>query len=159
MLIETMKPEDYGDVAKIYQAGIETGVATFQTEVPNYEAWDAGHLSVGRFVARENGKIIGWAALSPVSSRCVYAGVAELSVYVASEARGKGVGKKLLAALIGEADAAGFWTLQAGIIKENVASIALHESCGFRVVGYRERLGQMPNGNWHDVVLVERRKG
>lgn len=159
MLVETMKPQDYEEVARIYQAGIDTGVATFQTEASSYEVWDGGHLSAGRLVARENGKVIGWAALSPVSSRCVYAGVAELSVYVASEARGKGVGKKLLEALIREADEAGFWTLQAGIIKENVASIALHEACGFRVVGYRERLGQMPNGNWHDVVLVERRKG
>ena len=154
--IERMKAENWDRVRAIYQEGIGTGDATFETDVPAWEKWNASHLSDCRFVASEDEQIVGWAALSPVSSRCVYAGVAEVSVYVAASARGRGVGKALLRALVAESERQGIWTLQAGIFPENEASIALHESCGFRVVGRRERLGQM-KGTWRDVVLMERR--
>jgi phosphinothricin acetyltransferase len=155
--IEPMRPEDWPAVRAIYLEGIATGNATFEQTAPEWEKWDAGHLSAARMVARSDaGDVLGWAALSGVSSRCVYAGVAEVSVYVAQSARGQGVGRKLLAQLIADSEAEGIWTLQAGIFPENAASIALHERAGFRVVGRRERLGQM-NGRWRDVVLMERR--
>ena len=154
--IETMKPEDWEAVRAIYQQGIATGNATFETEPPEWETWDASHLQKCRLVARAGSQVLGWAALTPVSGRCVYAGVAEVSVYVARAARGRGVGKALLNALITESEQNGIWTLQAGIFPENAASIALHKACGFRGVGYRERIGQM-NGVWRDVILMERR--
>ena len=156
VVIERMKVKDWDTVRAIYQEGIATGNATFETDVPAWEKWNASHLSDCRFVAREGDQIVGWAALSPASSRCVYAGVAEVSVYVAASARGRGVGTALLRALVAESERQGIWTLQAGIFPENEASIALHESCGFRVVGRRERLGQV-KGIWRDVVLMERR--
>jgi phosphinothricin acetyltransferase len=151
-----MRPEDWLAVRAIYREGIATGNATFEQTAPEWDTWDAGHLPAARIVARADGDILGWAALSGVSGRCVYAGVAEVSVYVAERARGRGVGRELLARLIADSEAAGIWTLQAGIFPENIASIALHERAGFRLVGLRERLGQM-NGRWRDVVLMERR--
>jgi L-amino acid N-acyltransferase YncA len=155
--IEAMRPEDWPAVRAIYLEGIATGNATFEQTAPEWEKWDAGHLSAARIVGRSDaGDVLGWAALSGVSGRCVYAGVAEVSVYVAERARGRGIGRKLLARLVADSEAVGIWTLQAGIFPENVASIALHERAGFRVVGRRERLGQM-NGRWRDVVLMERR--
>jgi L-amino acid N-acyltransferase YncA len=153
-----MRPEDWPAVAAVYAEGIATWHATFQTDVPAWEDWDRGHRADCRLVARESNEndIVGWAALTSVSSRCVYAGVAEVSIYVAAAARGNGVGTKLLQALITESEAAGIWTLQAGIFPENAASLALHEVCGFRTVGRRERIGQM-KGKWRDVLLLERR--
>jgi L-amino acid N-acyltransferase YncA len=154
--VEPMRPDDWPAVRAIYLEGIATGNATFEQTPPAWETWNAGHLPTARIVARLDGDLLGWAALSGVSSRCVYAGVAEVSVYVAERARGRGVGSKLMARLIADSEAQGIWTLQAGIFPENVASIALHERAGFRVVGHRERLGQM-KGRWRDVVLLERR--
>ncbi len=154
--VEKMQDKDWEVVRAIYREGIATGNATFETDVPEWAAWDAGHLRDGRLVARAGEQVLGWAALSPVSGRCVYAGVAEVSVYVASAARGKGVGKALLRELVAESERAGMWTLQGGVFPENVASIALHEACGFRKVGVRERLGKL-RGVWRDVVLMERR--
>jgi phosphinothricin acetyltransferase len=154
--IEPMQPADWETVRAIYRAGIATGNATFETDAPDWVIWDEKHLKECRLVARQAEQILGWAALSPVSSRCVYAGVAEVSVYVGAAARGHGVGKALLQALVSESERAGLWTLQAGIFPENTASIVLHKACGFREVGYRERIGQM-NGVWRDTVLLERR--
>jgi len=154
--IEPVQAEDWPVVQAIYREGIATGNATFETQVPSWEAWNKNHLDKCRLVARTNGQVVGWAAISPVSSRAVYRGVAEVSVYVAKATRGQGVGKALLNALIDESEQEGFWTLQAGIFPENFASISLHQACGFRRAGYCERLGQM-NGVWRDVVLLERR--
>jgi L-amino acid N-acyltransferase YncA len=151
-----MRPDDWAAVRAIYLEGIATGNATFAQTAPEWEEWDAGHLPVPRMVARSDAAILGWAALSAVSSRCVYGGVAEVSIYVAESARGRGVGRQLMARLIADSEAAGIWTLQAGIFPENAASIALHQRAGFRMVGARERLGQM-NGRWRDVMLLERR--
>jgi L-amino acid N-acyltransferase YncA len=155
--IEPMRADDWPAVRAIYLEGIATGNATFEQTAPDWEKWDAGHLPGARIVARrDDGALLGWAALSGVSSRCVYAGVAEVSIYVAEHARGRGVGRQLMARLIADSEAAGIWTLQAGIFPENAASIALHQQAGFRIVGRRERLGQM-NSRWRDVVLMERR--
>ncbi len=154
--LRPLTPDDWPAVRAIYLEGIATGPATFQTEAPTWEAWDAGHVAGCRIVATAAGPVLGWAALSPVSSRVCYAGVAEVSIYVAAAERGKGVGRPLLAALVGESERAGFWTLQAGIFPENAASLALHQRCGFRIVGRRERIGQL-HGRWRDVVLLERR--
>jgi len=152
-----MTADDWPAVRAIYEAGIATGDATFQTEAPAWEAWDRAHLASCRVVARsDRGEVVGWAALSSVSSRPVYAGVVEVSVYVAPDARGRGTGRQLLAELITQSEADGRWTLQAGIFPENAASVTVHQSCGFRVVGRRERLGQL-NGIWRDVLLLERR--
>ena len=156
-MFDVMRAEDWPSVRAIYVQGIATGQATFETEAPAWEEWNAAHMENCRFVAREAGEIVGWAALSPVSGRCVYGGVAEVSVYVAESARGQGIGKKLLQELIAVSEKAGIWTLQAGIFPENVPSIELHKVCGFREVGYRERIGQMHDGVWRDVVLMERR--
>ena len=158
MEIRTMLPNDWHAVSKIYLEGIQTKLATFQSEIPSYENWDAGHLTFGRLIAVENQEILGWAALSPYSGRCVYSGVAELSVYVKADAKGKGVGTALVNRLIEIASENNIWTLQAGIIRENTPSRELHLKCGFREVGFRERLGQMDNGKWHDVFLYERRQ-
>lgn len=152
-----MTPADWPSVSEIYASGIATGQATFQTSAPTWTAWDGSHLSSCRFVARSaDGTIEGWAALAPVSSRPVYAGVAEVSVYVAESARGRGVGRRLLETLVIESEKDGRWTLQAGIFPENEASIALHVSCGFRIVGRRERIG-CRDGLWRDNLLLERR--
>ena len=143
-------------VRAIYEQGIAGGDATFETAAPTWEAWDGGHLAGHRLVAVDAGQVLGWAALSPVSERCAYIGVAEVSVYVAAEAAGRGVGRALLERLVAGAEAAGIWTVQAGIFPENRASLALHRRCGFRTVGVRERLGKL-DGRWRDVVLLERR--
>ena len=155
--IGPMSPADWPTVRAIYLEGIATGNATFEQAAPEWEKWDSGHLRDARIVARSDaGDVLGWAALSAVSGRCVYAGVAEVSIYVAERARGRGVGRQLMTRLVAESETAGIWTLQAGIFPENSASIALHQSAGFRVVGQRERIGQV-NGRWRDVVLMERR--
>jgi len=151
-----MTPADYPAVAAIYREGIATGHATFNTDAPTWEAWDRGHLAHSRLVASAEGAVAGWAALSSVSDRCVYGGVAEVQVYVAAAGRGQGIGLALLHALSAESERQGIWTLQAGIFPENRGSVALHERAGYRLVGRRERLGQM-NGWWRDVLLYERR--
>lgn len=157
-------PMHWPNAKRIYEEGIATGHATFQATAPEWEEWDAAHARPSRFVAIENNEVLGWAALTPVSGRCVYAGVGEVSVYVAAAARGKGVGKILLNALIVSSEQHGFWTLQAGIFPENKASIKIHETSGFRVVGYREKIGKMAaasgldgEGEWMDTLLLERR--
>lgn len=155
--IEDMARKDWDGVAKIYLEGINTGRATFQTETPSWDDWDNGHIKTCRLVARLGNKVLGWCALSPTSSRCVYAGVAEVSIYIGEEYRGKGIGKALLTNLVNLSEKNGFWTLQSGIIEENLASIAVHKSCGFRKVGVREKISKTSNGVWHDVVLMERR--
>jgi L-amino acid N-acyltransferase YncA len=155
-VIDVMQPEDWPAVRAIYFEGIATKNATFETDAPEWEKWDSSHLKACRLVARLDGQVVGWAALSPVSSRCVYAGVAEESIYISEVARGQGVGKKLLSALVDASERAGIWTLQTGIFPENEISIRLHERCGFRVLGVREKIGQM-DGVWRDVVLMERR--
>ena len=154
--IAEMKPGDWEQVRAIYLEGIGSSNATFETEAPSWETWDAAHLRFARLVARDGKTIIGWAALSPVSQRCVYGGVAEVSVYVSQARRHTGVGRKLLDALISESEPNGIWTLQAGMFPENAGSLALHKACGFREVGRRERIGKL-NGVWRDTILLERR--
>ena len=154
--IDSLYADDWESVRAIYIEGIKTGHATFETDAPNWQRWDGAHLKIARLVARESNEVIGWAALSPVSTRRVYAGVAEVSVYVAARARGRGVGRQLLTALISESERSGVWTLQAGIFPENESSIALHEACGFRKAGRRERIGKLGDV-WRDVILMERR--
>ena len=151
-----MIASDWPRVRAIYEEGIATANATFATEAPDWQLWDASHVSSCRLAALDNDQMVGWAALSAVSSRCVYAGVAEVSVYVAGASRGRGVGKALLSELILHSEQNGFWTLQAGIFPENVASVGLHTALGFRQVGRRERLGKLA-GQWRDVLLMERR--
>lgn len=154
--IRSLVARDWERVRSIYLDGIATGQATFETRAPSWAEWDSGHLLVPRLVATDVEQIVGWAALSPVSVRSVYAGVAEVSVYVSSNLSGRGVGKMLLESLAAESERNMIWTLQASIFPENVASIALHKSCGFREVGRRDRIGKM-NGDWRDTVLLERR--
>jgi L-amino acid N-acyltransferase YncA len=156
MELRALRPEDWPAVRAIYEAGIATGDATFDTAAPDWSDWDAGHLDDHRLVARLEGRVVGWAALAPVSDRCAYAGVAEDSVYVAPDAQGRGVGRALLAAVVASAERGGIWTVQSGIFPENRASVLLHQACGFRVVGVRERLGRL-HGRWRDVLLLERR--
>lgn len=154
--IRPLQPEDWDRVRTIYEQGIATGDATFETEAPEWLVWDRNHLAACRFVAERDGHIAGWAALAPVSERCVYGGVAEVSLYVAEDARGGGIGAILLAALVESSEGEGMWTLQAGVFPENEASIRIHERAGFRRVGRRERLGRLA-GQWRDVLLLERR--
>src|SRR5437868_4257320 len=157
-VIKPMAAPDAGAVLAIYQAGLDTGQASFETQAPEWAAFDAARLADHRYVARDRstGEVLGWDAVSAVSSRCVYAGVVEHSVYVASGARGRGVGTALLRALIRSTERAGIWTIESGIFPENAASLRLHQGMGFRMVGTRERLGRH-HGRWRDVVLLERR--
>jgi phosphinothricin acetyltransferase len=154
--VEPLRPEHWPAVAAIYGSGITTGNATFETEVPTWDQWDARHLSEHRFVALRHQAVVGWVAVGPVSDRCVYGGVVENSVYVGEEARGQGVGMLLLEQLIRSTEASGIWTIQTGIFPENEASVRLHERAGFEVVGRRKRLGKL-HGVWRDVLLLERR--
>jgi L-amino acid N-acyltransferase YncA len=155
--IRNLEPADWIAVREIYLQGISTGQATLETSTPEWDSWDQSHLAALRFVTcREDDEITGWAALTPVSGRCVYAGVAEVSVYIRDAARGQGIGDTLLKHLIEQSEKSGYWTLQAGIFPENLASIRLHEKNGFRIIGYRENIGRM-NGVWRNVNLLERR--
>ncbi|SRR5712692_3346100 len=156
LAIEQMRPGDWAQVKAIYLEGIATGHATFEIEAPSWEAWDAAHLRFARLVARDGQTISGWAALSPISRRLAYAGVTEVSVYVAASYRNAGIGRALLESLIAESERNGIWMLQAVVFPENAATIALHLRCGFREVGRRERIGKL-NGEWRDTVLLERR--
>ena len=156
MLVRPLQPGDFAAVAAIFAEGIATGLATFETEVPSWEEWDAAHLPGHRYVAELDGEIAGWVAVVPYSRRAVYRGVGEVSVYVAERARARGVGRALLEAVIESARGGGLWTLQAGIFPDNVASLELHRRLGFRVVGVRERIGRL-DGAWRDVVLLELR--
>lgn len=154
--ISEMKPGDWEAVRSIYAEGIATRQATFEVEAPSWEAWDAAHLSFARLVARKGETVVGWAAHSPVSRRQAYAGVAEVSVYVAQDLRGMGLGRQLLDALIARSEQHGIWSLQAVMFPENTGSVALHLHCGFREVGRRERIGQL-DGAWRDTMLLEKR--
>jgi phosphinothricin acetyltransferase len=154
--IRHFQPGDWPAVQEIYQQGIDTGHATFQPKAKDWAEWDSSALPECRLVAVAGEEVVGWAALSRVSSRPVYAGVAEVSIYVATAQQGRGIGRQLLTTLVTESERAGFWTLQAGIFPENRASMELHQKCGFRIVGVRQKLGQM-HGQWRDVLLLERR--
>ena len=154
--IRAMTTSDWSSVKKIYEEGIATGFATFEKDIPSYDSWDNDHLSSCRIIAETSNEIMGWAALSPVSSRCVYGGVAEVSVYVSDSSRGLGIGKLLMQELIDLSEKEGLWTLQSGIFPENEASIRLHEQVGFRRIGHRERVGKI-DGEWKDNVIFERR--
>jgi L-amino acid N-acyltransferase YncA len=156
MEIRNLLASDWQQVKLIYEKGIATGNATFQTDAPSWEEWDSSHLQESRIVAEDNGEVIGWAALTPVSSRCVYAGVAEVSVYVDPGHSTKGIGLALLNELVSLSEAEGIWTLQAGIFPENIGSLRIHEKAGFRTLGVREKIGKQ-NGVWRDTVLLERR--
>lgn len=156
MEIRNLLPADWEQVRLIYEKGIDTGHATFQTTAPSWEDWNASHLTSCRIVSENNGVLTGWAALTPVSSRCVYAGVAEVSVYVDPIQSGKGIGLALLNELVHLSEAEGIWTLQAGIFPENAGSLRIHEKAGFRILGIREKIGKQ-NGIWRDTVLLERR--
>jgi L-amino acid N-acyltransferase YncA len=154
--IIALEPRHWAAVRSIYAEGIAGGQATFETEPPPWDRWDAAHHAHSRLVAVDGGRVEGWAALAPVSPRAAYAGVAEVSVYVAAAAQGRGLGRALLDAVVARSEANGIWTLQAGIFPENVASLALHAACGFRIVGRRERIGKL-GGAWRNVLLLERR--
>jgi len=157
MTLDELRPQDWDAVKRIHAEGIATRLATFETEPPaNWQDWDDSHVESCRIAAREGDDLLGWAALSAVSSRCCYGGVGEVSVYVATAARGRGVGRCLLERLVTESEQAGLWTLQAGVFADNAASLGLHLTCGFRTVGRRERLGRL-DGEWKDVMLLERR--
>ena len=154
--IEEFRPEHWPGVVRVYEEGIATRNATFDTEAPTWDAWDSSHLPEHRLVALRDGEVVGWAAVSPVSERSCYAGVVENSVYVAETARGRGVGRRLLEELIASTEAAGIWTIEAGMFPENAGSIRLHEAVGFEIVGRRKRLSKL-DGVWRDVLLLERR--
>ena len=156
MEIKPITKDNFSEVIEIYKQGLATNIATFQNDSPQWEEWDKGHLDFCRISIFDNNKMLGWTALTSVSSRCVYAGVAEVSIYIAQDERGKGIGKTLLTELIQQSEENGIWTLQSGIFAENESSIKLHEKCGFRLVGYREKIGKK-NGIWKDNVLMERR--
>ena len=155
--IREMQKEDWESIAAIFKEGIELKTATFNSEVPSYEIWNESHKTDCRLVAESEQQVIGWVALSPFSSRPVYSGVAEVSIYIMQGFRGRQVGEKLLRALIEESEKSGYWTLQSGIFEINHASLALHEKVGFRMVGYRERIGKDSNGQWQNTIIMERR--
>jgi L-amino acid N-acyltransferase YncA len=157
--IRKMLETDWNDVARIYQSGMETNIATFQTSCPSYEEWNKSHLKECRCVITRGEAVVGWAALSPVSSRCAYTGVAELSIYMDDQYIRLGLGTKLLNFLIQDSEESGFWMLQSAILQHNEASIRLHEKCGFRQVGYRERIARDKFGIWRNTVMMERRSG
>jgi phosphinothricin acetyltransferase len=152
----SLEPKDWNSVAEIYRLGIETGNATFQTDIPTWDSWDSAHLKTCRIVATLDNEIIGWAALTPVSGRCVYAGVAEVSVYVSPGYQGQKTGTMLLDKLVSESEEDGLWTLQSSIFPENLPSLKIHRNLGFRKVGIRKKIGKM-NGKWRDTILLERR--
>lgn len=154
--LRSMTKDDWNQVSEIYRLGIETGNATFETQVPGWDKWDASHVQSCRIVATIKDVVVGWAALIPASSRKVYSGVGEVSIYISDDYKNQKVGTRLLRKLIEESEAEGFWTLQSGIFPENIVSIKLHQNNGFRVVGYREKIGQM-KGLWRDTILLERR--
>ncbi len=156
MEIRSLVPSDWSSVRQIYELGIATGIATFESTAPSWESWDESHLAYGRLVAVSEGEIVGWVALSAVSDRCVYGGVAEVSVYVAPGCQGQGVGSSLLRQIISESEANGIWTLNAAMFPQNKASIHLHKKVGFREIGYREKIARQ-NGVWMDNVILERR--
>jgi phosphinothricin acetyltransferase len=156
-MIDQMRADDWEQVRSIYLEGIHGGDSTFETNAPSWETWNEGHLQFARLVMRDGESVVGWAALSPVSKRLVYRGVAEVTVYVTESARGKGIGRALLEALIDESEKNDIWTLQASIFPENVASVELHLRCGFREVGRRERIAML-KGVWRDTILFERRR-
>ena len=155
-VVDELKPSDWERVRSIYLEGIKSGNSTFETDAPSWEQWDAAHHKFARLVARDGDEVLGWAALSAVSKRSVYRGVAEVTVYVAESARGQGIGHALLQALIVESEQNGIWTLQASIFPENAASVRLHLRCGFREIGRRERIAML-KGVWRDTLLFERR--
>jgi L-amino acid N-acyltransferase YncA len=156
LVFRSMKKDDWISVAEIYRQGIESGNATFQRDIPTWKDWDSGHINTCRIVASLDNEITGWAALTPVSGRCVYAGVAEVSVYVSNQFKGQKIGTRLLERLISESEKEGYWTLQASIFRENKASLKIHYNLGFRNVGFREKIGKM-NNVWRDTILLERR--
>jgi phosphinothricin acetyltransferase len=156
MVVRTLEPADWPEVARIYAEGLATGVATFETELPSWEAWDGAHLPAPRLVADRGGGVVGWVAVSPVSRRPAYRGVVEHSIYVDERERRSGVGRTLLEALVTVAPSHGIWTIQTSIIEANEASIRLHEAIGFRVVGRRERIAQLDSA-WRDTLLLELR--
>ena len=155
--IRNIEQENWEEIARIYRLGIETGNATFETDIPTWKKWNIAHLQSCRLVAWQEKRIVGWAALSPVSDRCVYGGVAEVSVYVDTSYNGIGIGTKLLQELIKQSEKEGIWTLQSGIFPENKASIKIHKKLGFREIGFREKIGKMENGIWRDNIILERR--
>lgn len=154
--IQKMRSDDWFDVAKIYKQGMATGMATFEQTVPSWKKWDENHIDSCRLIAKIDNEVVGWAALSSLSSRCVYGGVAEVSVYVSTSHRGKKIGEYLLQTLIDQSEDHGYWSLQSGIFPENKASIRLHEKLGFRKIGLREKIGQL-DGDWKDNLLMEKR--
>ena len=156
MHTETINKANFKEVQRIYQEGLDTGIATFETTVPNWEYWNDNHQTFGRIIAKNDTNYLGWAALSPASKRQVYSGVAEVSVYVSEEFRGQGIGKFLLDNLIKISEKNNIWTLQAGIMRANKSSIKMHQNCGFRIVGYKEKIGQL-NTIWLDNIILERR--
>ncbi|WP_427108175.1 N-acetyltransferase family protein [Lysinibacillus xylanilyticus] len=156
VFIRKMEQKDIAEVLKIYKEGIETGMATFQTEVPSEYMWDEGHHATLRFVAVLDKIVVGWIAISPVSTRAVYSGVGEVSVYISNDCKGKGIASKLFEILIEKSEKAGFWTLQSSIFAINASSIRLHKKMGFRIVGTREKIAQL-HEKWHDTVIMEKR--
>ncbi|WP_374966601.1 GNAT family N-acetyltransferase [Lysinibacillus sp. RS5] len=156
LIIRKMEKNDLKEVLKIYKEGIETGMATFETIVPSAQIWDERHHATLRFVAEEHNKVVGWIAISPVSTRAVYSGVGEVSVYISSESKGNGIGTKLFKILIEESEKARFWTLQSSVFAINTSSIQLHTKMGFRIVGTREKIAML-RGKWHDTIIMEKR--
>lgn len=156
LIIRKMENKDLQEVLKIYKEGIETGIATFETIVPSEQVWDERHHATLRFVAEEHNRVVGWIAISSVSTRAVYSGVGEVSVYISSDHKGKGIASELFKVLIEESEKAGFWTLQSSIFAINTSSIQLHKKMGFRVVGTREKIAQL-NGKWLDTVIMEKK--